>query len=131
MIDGLTNRAEALGWRYDGSHWCTSGPGGRVERLTRLELKDVIGYHPHRMTPVRRALTLAERMTDRELQAAIGDVGFAIAAIITGRQSPPDLAGRCSHYALPPVLPWGCKRRQRRETRQHLLLAGWRKKLSR
>lgn len=129
MLDGLTNRANSLGWRYDGTHWCLTYRG-RTKRLTRLELKDAIGYHPHRMTPIRRALALAERMTDRELQAAIGDVGFAIAAILTGRRTAPDLAGRRHRYALPPVLPWGCTRRQRREARQHLLLSGWTKKLS-
>ena len=66
-------------------------------------------------------------MTDRELYDAIvcGDCRWLVAAIVTGRTTPPDLAGHRSSYTVPRSLPWHPAHELRREHRLRRLVEGW------
>ena len=74
---------------------------------------------------VRRAATLIDGMTDVEVcdHVTCGEYWWLIAALLRGRRTPPDLAGRRSRYTIPCTRPWWPAREVTRERRLRAVLS--------
>jgi hypothetical protein len=74
---------------------------------------------------VRRAATLVDGMTDVEVCDRVfgGEYWWLLAAMIRGRRTPADLAGRKSRYTIPRTLPWWPAREVTRERRLRAVLS--------
>jgi hypothetical protein len=76
---------------------------------------------------VKTAMKVQSEMTDYEVREEVfyGSYAHLIAAILTGRRTPPDLGGYRSRYTIPRSLPWWPEREQRKELRLKAVLKAY------
>ena len=76
---------------------------------------------------VRHALALIDEMTDLEVSDRVfgGEYWWLLAAMIRGRRTPADLAGRKSRYTIPCTRPWWPAREVTRERRLRAVLSAY------
>jgi hypothetical protein len=74
---------------------------------------------------VSHAVALIDQMTDLEVSDRVfgGEYWWLIAALLRGRRTPPDLAGRKSRYTIPCTRPWWPAREVTRERRLRAVLS--------